>query len=231
MKKCEAIIQKAITEGRTALLLDEAMQICNLHHIPMPEFYLTLSKDEALEKAKKIGYPVALKIVSAQILHKSDSGGVVLNIRDDEELKVGYEKTMAIPKEKLAGILVEKMMPSAIELIIGGIRDSQFGPAVMFGIGGIFTEVYNDVAFRIAPIGKIDAMDLIQEIAGGKLLESIRGKTIDTSSIADALLNISHLMTEHEEINQIDLNPVLAYSDSLCAVDARIILEEKKEGR
>lgn len=232
MKECETIIQKVLKEGRSFLLANEAQQVCNLHGIPTPKSYLALSVNEAVLKAKDIGFPVVLKVISPQIIHKSDAGGVILNIRDEEELEVEYGKLVAEvsrrePLAKIEGVLIEKMMPTSTEVIVGGIRDRQFGPAVMFGIGGIFTEIYDDVAFRVAPIDKIDALSLIHELKGSKVLEGTRGKPpADLNSIINVLISVSNLMMEHDAVSQLDLNPVIVYSDSACAVDSRIIIRE-----
>ncbi|HLN45257.1 MAG TPA: acetate--CoA ligase family protein [Candidatus Sulfotelmatobacter sp.] len=233
MRDCEIIIQEALKEGRPSLLANEAQQICDFHNIPTPKSVLTSTIEEAVLKAKEIGFPVTLKIVSPQIIHKSDVGGVILDIKDEQELKNQYNKMITdIPKlaptAKIIGVLVSKMMPSATEVIIGAIRDSQFGPSVMFGIGGIFTEIYNDVAFRVAPIEKIDALNLIHDIKGSQILEGVRGRSpANIDAIVNILLNVSDLMMEHDRINQLDLNPIMAYSDSACAVDTRIVVKQK----
>jgi acyl-CoA synthetase (NDP forming) len=235
MKDCEIIIQNALKEERP-LLMNEAQQICNLHHIPTPRSDKASNVNEAVLKAKEIGFPVVLKIISPQILHKSDVGGVILNVRDEKELEVQYEKLLLEigkrePSAKVLGVLIEKMMPPSTEVIVGGIRDSQFGPSIMFGIGGIFAEIYDDVSFRVAPIDKIDASNLIHELKGYKILKGARGKPpADLDSITNILTNVSDLMMEHEAINQLDLNPVIAYSDSACAVDSRIIIKQTGGG-
>jgi succinyl-CoA synthetase beta subunit len=236
MKECETIIQEVLKEGRSFMLVNEAQRVCNLHGIPTPKSYVTLSANEAVLKAKDIGFPVVLKVISPQIIHKSDAGGVILNIRDEEELEVEYGKLVAEvsrrePSAKIEGVLMEKMMPTSTEVIVGGIRDRQFGPAIMFGIGGIFTEIYDDVAFRVAPIDKIDALNLIHELKGSKILEGIRGKPpADLNSIINILISVSNLMMEHDAVSQLDLNPVLVYSDSACAVDSRIIIRQTEGG-
>ncbi|MGD0331065.1 MAG: acetate--CoA ligase family protein [Nitrososphaeria archaeon] len=237
MRGCETIIQKALNEGRSFLLIDEAELICNLHEIPTPKFYVASDVDDAIAKAKEIGFPVVLKVISPQILHKSDVGGVVLNVSDEKELKLDYEKMVADvgkigPSIEVKGIAVEEMMPPSTEVIIGGIRDSQFGPAIMFGIGGIFTEVYDDVAFRVAPIDRVDALNLIQELKGVKILEGFRGKPpVNLDSIVTVLVKVSDLMIDHNTISQLDLNPVIVYPDHVCAVDCRIIIEQKEGGK
>jgi succinyl-CoA synthetase beta subunit len=236
MKECETIIQKVLKEGRSFMLVNEAQRVCNLHGIPTPRSYVTLNTNEAVLKARESGFPVVLKVISPQIIHKSDAGGVILNIRDEEELEVEYGKLVAEvsrrePSAKIEGVLMEKMMPTSTEVIVGGIRDRQFGPAIMFGIGGIFTEIYDDVAFRVAPIDKIDALNLIHELKGSKILEGIRGKPpADLNSIINILISVSNLMMEHDAVSQLDLNPVLVYSDSACAVDSRIIIRQTEGG-
>ena len=233
MKECETIIQKALREERFSLLPSEAQQIGIFHNIPLPESYIASNVNEAAAEAKKIGYPVALKIVSPTILHKSDAGGVALNISDDQELRLQYEKmTYQVakrePTAKILGVMVQEMIPPSTEVIIGAIKDSQFGPSIMFGIGGIFTEIYNDVAFRVAPIDRIDARNLIHSLKGSRILEGTRGKpTADIEALAKMLVNVSNLVTEHNAISQLDLNPVMAYSNSVCAVDFKIILNKK----
>jgi acyl-CoA synthetase (NDP forming) len=236
MKECETIIQRVLKEGRSFMLANEAQQVCNLHHILTPRSYITLSAKEAVLKAKDIGFPVVLKVISPQILHKSDAGGVILNIRDEEELKAEYEKLVAEvgrrePSAKVVGILVEKMMPTSTEVIVGAVRDRQFGPSIMFGIGGIFTEIYDDVAFRVAPIDKIDALNLVHELKGSKVLEGARGRPpADLGSVINVLIDVSNLMMEHDAISQLDLNPVIVYSDGVCAVDSRIIIGQAEGG-
>jgi acetyl-CoA synthetase (ADP-forming) len=230
MDECKIIIEKVLQENRFALLLDEAQRICDLHHIPTPKSNVVLHADEAVEGAKAIGYPVVLKIISPQILHKSDIGGVILNVRDEEELRIGYKNLIGEtqrrdPSARIVGVLVEKMMAPSTELVVGGIRDNQFGPAVMFGMGGVFAEVYNDVVFRVAPLDRIDALNMIHGLKASKVLEGIRGKpAVDSDSIINVIVNVSDLLLEHETISQLDLNPVIAYPTSVCAVDCRIIL-------
>jgi acyl-CoA synthetase (NDP forming) len=236
LKECENILQKALNEGRPSLLIHEAQQICKLHHIPTPISNVVHSVEEAVSRGNQIGFPVVLKVISPQVLHKSDVGGVVLGINDETSLKADYPKLINAvgknaPEAKVLGVLIEKMMSPATEVIVGGIRDSQFGPSIMFGMGGIFTEVYDDVAFRVAPIDKIDALNLIHELRGSKILKGIRGKPpADIDALVDVLLNVSNLMLQHSVINQLDLNPVIAYSNAVCAVDSRIVLQQNKGG-
>ena len=237
MKECETIIQNVLKESRSLLLANEAKQICDRHDIPTPPSYVTSGVNEAVLKAKVLGFPVVLKVMSPQILHKTDVGGVILNIQDEEELTIEYDKLLMdvsrrAPHARITGVLVEKMMAASTEVIIGGIRDRQFGPSIMFGIGGIFTEIYDDVAFRVAPIDKIDALNLIHELKGSKILAGARGKPpADLNLLIKALMSVSNLMREHNAISQLDLNPVIAYPDGVCAIDSRIILEQTEGDR
>jgi acetate---CoA ligase (ADP-forming) subunit beta len=236
MEECEKIFQQALQEGRSSLLLSEARKVCNLHHIPTPNYYFAKSLEETVKKGHQLGFPVVLKILSPQISHKSDVGGVILNTKNEDELKHCYKNLInQVNKNKptadILGVVVEKMLPPSIELIVGGIKDSQFGPCVMFGMGGIFAEVYDDVAFRVAPLDEIDISILIDEIKGSKILKGFRGKPpMDRDSIEKILLNVSSLMIKHNEITQLDLNPVIVYPDSAIAADSRIVLHQTNGG-
>jgi len=236
MKECEKIIEKALKEKRASLQIDEAQRICALHQIPTPKYYVAKSVDEAVEKASEIGYPIALKIISPQIIHKSDVGGVILNVGNEMELRTQYEKlTTDIrnkdPSATIAGVMIEEMIHPSIEVVIGGIVDNQFGPAVMFGVGGIFTEVYDDVVFRVAPIDRIDALNMIRGLRGSKILEGTRGEPpADINSIVDVLTRVSNLILEHRAINQLDLNPVIVFPKGVYAVDSRMIIASMKAG-
>ena len=221
MIECESLFKNALEEGRSSLLENEAKQICNLHHIPTPPHHVATNVGEAVEKAHETGFPVVLKIISPQILHKTDIGGVILNINDEQELKTRYSTLLSEmerkkPSAEIRGVLIEKMMPPSTEVIVGGLCDSQFGPSIMFGIGGIFTEIYEDVTFRVAPIDRGDALQMISELKGSKLLEGVRGNPpADIEAIIHVLLNVSKLMMEHDEVDQLDLNPVIVYKEGL----------------
>ena len=237
MKECDSIIRKALKEGRNSLLIHEAGRICELHNIPIPKSYVAKNARDAVSRIDEVGFPVALKIISPQILHKSDVGGVILSVNSVEELRSAYSRliagvTMHEPEAEILGVFVEKMMPASTEVIVGGIRDRQFGPSVMLGIGGIFAEVYGDVAFRIAPIDRVDAFNLIHELKGSKLLEGARGKPpADLDALVDVLIKTSDLMVEHSTLSQLDLNPVIVYQKGACSVDFRMVLEKENRGK
>jgi len=229
----KTIIENAIKEGRRKLLEHEAFEVIRAYGIPAPETGLAKTPEEAAELADKIGYPVVLKIVSPDISHKSDVGGVILNVNSKEEAVEAFNKIQENVKAKatgarIVGILVQKMAPKGLEVIIGGLRDNIFGPVVMFGIGGIFVEVLRDVSFRIAPLSEEDAIEMMKEIKASKLLEGYRGQPpVDKKSLAKIILGVARLLEENPEMESIDLNPVMAYPDKAIVVDARVILRLK----
>ncbi|HDI73541.1 MAG TPA: acetyl-CoA synthetase, partial [Candidatus Korarchaeota archaeon] len=168
--------------------------------------------------------------VSPDVLHKSDVGGVRVNLKNEEEVRAAYRSIIEnvkqrVPNARITGILVQEFAPPGLELIIGLVRDPQFGPTVMFGLGGIFVEVYKDVAFRVAPLSEEDADSMIREIKAYRLLTGFRGmEPVDVGALKDALIKAGQVGLEHEEIAEMDLNPVIAYPKGLKVVDARVIL-------
>jgi acyl-CoA synthetase (NDP forming) len=226
------IIKNALNEGRTKLLEHEAFQVIKYYGINSPDVVVVRNGEEARSLADKIGYPVALKIVSPDISHKSDVGGVKLNLKSPEEVGRAVDemlktvKTKA-PSARLVGVLMYRMAPQGLEVIVGGVRDGIFGPVVMFGLGGIFVEVLKDVSFRVSPIRMEDALEMLREIKSYKVLEGYRGQPpVNKDAIAEIIVKTSKLLEENPEIESIDLNPVMAYPDSAMAVDARIILKK-----
>lgn len=171
----------------------------------------------------KLKYPVALKVCSREILHKTDVGGVRLAIKDYDELEKAFNVfKKKFPKENL---LVEEMVDKGVEIIIGLVNDPTFGLSIMFGIGGIFTELYKDVVFRVVPIDNYDARKMVEEIKGKKLLEDFRGIKSNKKFVVDLLLNVSKIGQELiDKIDQMDLNPVFIYENNYCVVDAKLIL-------
>jgi len=234
MKSVEEIIERALSQRRKWLLEPEAKEICRQFQIPVPEFGVAVSKEEAVNLANKIGYPVVLKIISPQVIHKSDVGGVVIGLKSDIEVREAYDRIIErvrkkVPDARVEGVLVEKMYPSDVEVIVGMTKDPQFGPAIMFGLGGIFVEVLKDVSFRIVPVNEEDAREMIQEIKAYPILAGVRGKEQrDIDAIVKIILKVSELVSRYEQINQLDLNPIFVYEKGrgAVAVDARIILEE-----
>lgn len=233
MPSIQEIVETARSEKRTYLLENESKAIVRLYKIPVTEFAVAESEEAAVQAAERIGYPVVLKILSPDIIHKSDAGGVLINLRRTEEVRAGYKAVIANARKyksdaRIVGVVVQEFAPAGIEVIIGSVKDPQFGPALMFGLGGIFVEVLKDVSFRVAPITAYDAEEMIKEIKGFPILAGARGKEAgDIDALVKILLQVSKLVTEHPEISQLDLNPVFSYPKGAKCVDARIILEEK----
>lgn len=225
------IIQNALHRKQYTLLEPEAMQIIRAYGIPVPAYIMVSSPEEAIQAASFIGYPVVLKIVSPEIVHKTDAGGVKSGINSDKGVKVAYNEIIEnikrkIPKAGICGVLVEEMAESSIEIIVGGLRDPQFGPVVMFGMGGIFVEVFRDVSFRIVPVDEHEALDMIRDVKGARVLKGIRGqKPLDIYAVIATILRVSDIMVTLEEIQEIDINPIFVYPEGVKAVDAKIILK------
>lgn len=231
MKSTDTIIGQARKEGRKALLEPEAKAICIDYNIPVTKFEVAKNEKEAVLFAEKIGFPVVLKIVSPDILHKSDAGGVFVNVKSKEEAKITYGKILANTKNykenaKIVGVLVQEMAPQATEVIIGSIKDPQFGQTLMFGLGGIFVELLKDVTFRVAPITEQEAAEMVVGVKAYPLLNGYRNTPVaDVKALVNILLQVSNLVMDHQEIKELDLNPIMAYGKGAKTVDARIILE------
>lgn len=231
MTKTSEIISTAYREKRKSLLEPEAKTICQEYNIPVTKVKLAKNIDQALKFAHEIGYPIVMKIVSPDIIHKSDIDGVILNLTTQAATIEAFNAIINNvrkhkPKARIIGVLIQEMAPSSTEVIVGAIKDNQFGPTIMFGLGGIFVEILEDVAFRVAPITKRDAENMITEIKAYPVLKGYRNQpAVDTKAIADIIFNTSRLITDHQEIKELDLNPIMAYENGAKTVDARIILE------
>lgn len=230
MTKAE-ILAKARKEKRTLLSEIESKELLKAAKIPVVETKLATSKTEAMELAKKMGFPVVMKIVSPNVAHKSDAGGVKLGIQNATQAGRAYSEILVsvkkhYPKAKIVGITVQKMAKQGIEVIIGMTKDAQFGPVIMFGLGGILVEVLKDVSFRIVPMTKRDAAEMITEIKGFPILKGYRGQDpADIPYLEELIVKVSDFVDKNPEIKELDLNPVFAYKSGALAVDARIILE------
>lgn len=225
------IFSRVRKEGRKFLLEPEAKTVCRAYGIPITDFKLAKNGAEAVKFAEKIGYPVVLKIVSPDIIHKSDVGGVIVNLEDGKDVQSAYKQIMDSvkrhkPNAKIVGVLVQEMAPQSTEVIVGATKDPQFGPTLMFGLGGIFVEILKDVTFRIAPITEDEAREMITAVKAYPLLKGYRNTPLaDIEAIVEILLNTSRLVMEHQEIKELDLNPIMVYEKGAKTVDARIILE------
>ena len=213
---------KKITSRKGPLAENEVKDLLKAYKIPTTK-YRVINKKEDLDKID-LGFPVALKVCSNKILHKTDVGGVKLNIGNKEELEKTFKEfRKKFPKENL---LVDQMVDKGIEIIIGLVQDPTFGLSIMCGIGGIFTELYKDVTFRVVPIDRYDAEQMIEEIKGKKLLEGFRNIPANKQMVIDLIMKVSKIGEElMDHIDQMDLNPVFVYADGLCVVDAKLILK------
>ncbi len=226
------IVENAIREGRRKLLEHEAYMLLEQYGLPVPRYGLARSPEDAVEIANEIGYPVVLKVVSPDIVHKSDVGGVVVNVRSEEEVVNAYTRIVEnvkrrAPEARLYGILVQQMVPEGVEVIVGATRDPVFGPVVMFGLGGIFVEVLKDVSFRVVPLTEEDADEMIKEIKGYAVLKGVRGMPPrDIAALKKIILGVAKIMEDIEEIRELDLNPIMSYAEGEGAAiaDARIIV-------
>ena len=228
--KIDNIFQVAKAENRNFLFEHEAKMLCGLYGIPITKIEVAKNEDAAVAAAEKIGYPIVLKIVSPQVLHKSDAGGVIVGVTDEKGIREGYQKIISnikknVPTAVIEGILVQEMAPKGTEIIIGSTVDPTFGPTIMFGLGGIFVEILKDVSFRLAPITKDDAWEMLDEIKAKKMLDGPRGTAkADKETIVNILLSVSKMLMECPEIKELDMNPILVYEKGARAVDARVIL-------
>ncbi len=231
MKQTLKIINQARKEGRAALLETEAKAICAEYGIPVTRFKLAKNEQEAQEYAQELGYPIVLKIVSPDIIHKSEAGGVIVNLKNAQEVREAYRKILENAKKynanaKIAGVMVQEMAPKSTEVIVGAVKDPQFGQTLMFGLGGIFVELLKDVTFKVAPLTREDAQEMVTKVKAYPLLRGYRNTPpADTEALVEILLNTSRLVMERPEIKELDLNPIMAYERGAKTVDARIILE------
>ena len=229
-QKIQNIVESS--KGNPKVITEESSkEILSEYGIKVPQYALVTSSDEAVKKSKEIGFPLVAKIVSADILHKTDVGGVKVGLRSEDEVKKAFDDMYHRLKEKfdVKGVLLEKMVPNGVELIIGLQNDSQFGPSIMVGLGGIYTELLKDVSFRVLPITKDDAIKMLNSLRGRDILKGFRGsKTVNMDMISEAIVNIGTLGVDLAgKYESIDFNPVVVYPDGYFVVDAKIILKEK----
>ncbi len=216
--------QNVLTEVESKGLLKKA-------GIPVVEAKLARSKKEAISISKEMGFPVVLKINSPDVVHKSDSGGVKLGLANATQVGKAYNEIIssvkqAYPEAQIQGVSVQPMASPGVEVIVGMNKDPQFGPVIMFGLGGILVEVLKDVSFRIVPLTERDAREMIKEIKGYPILEGYRGqKPASIPKLENLIVKVSQFVEKNPQIKELDLNPIFAYPDKAVAVDARIILE------
>lgn len=226
----EAVLAAARSEGRTLLNEVEAKDVLRDAGVPVTNTTLAKSSAEAQAQAEAAGFPVVLKVVSPDIAHKSDAGGVKLNLKSKEEVAAAYDAIIAsctqhVPGANIVGVAVQHMAPAGTEVIVGMTTDPQFGPVMMFGLGGIMVEVLKDVSFRLVPIEEKDADQMISEIKGKPILDGVRGQPpADIAALKQAIMKVSAFVESHPEVQELDLNPIFAYPDGAIAVDARIVI-------
>jgi 3-hydroxypropionyl-CoA synthetase (ADP-forming) len=229
-QKIQSIVESS--KGNPKVITEESSkEILSEYGIKVPHYALVTNTDEAVQKSKEIGFPLVAKIVSADILHKTDVGGVKVGLNSEDEVKKTFDDMFYRLKEKfdVKGVLLEKMVPNGVELIIGLQNDSQFGPSIMVGLGGIYTELFKDVSFRVLPITKNDALKMLESLRGKEILRGFRGsKPINMDMLSEAIVNIGTLGVDMAgKYESIDFNPVVLYPDGYFVVDAKIILKEK----
>ena len=220
------IIETALKEGRTTLSEYESKQFLAAYQVPITREILVTDIADLEKATREIGYPIVLKGCSSEIAHKTEKGLIRVDIRNDDEAKSAFEAIMAGMDGGEGAILVQEMVKAERELVIGMTRDPQFGPCVMFGLGGIFTEILKDISFRIAPLEKRDALEMMQDIKAHKILEPIRGmEAADLEMLSEILITIGQIGLEHDNVKEIDINPVLLRKGKPIAVDALVVLQ------
>jgi len=222
------IIDQALKEGRFTLTEHESKQVLASYHLPVTREELVSSPPALLEAAGRIGYPLVIKGCSAAIAHKTEKGLIRVDVRNDEEATTAFrEISAAMNGASGEAILVQQLVKGPRELVVGLTRDAQFGPCVMFGLGGIFTEILKDTVFRVAPLEKQDALEMMQEIRASKILEEIRGMVpVDKDRLAEMLMTVGRIGIENDRIKEIDINPVIISGGKPVAVDALVVLQE-----
>lgn len=232
--KASKLISAAFESDRKSLLEYEAEEVARHYRIRVPESGLAQSEKQALEFAKKIGYPLVMKIVSEDILHKSDVGGVRTDINSQKDVSSSYKEILRNAKKsnrkaRIEGVLIQKSAPKNYEFVVGATRDPQFGPTVMFGLGGIYVELFKDVAFRLAPISEQESLEMMKDTKAYKLLTGFRGsKPLDTQAVAGTIRAVGELMIHEPQVESVDINPLFVYPKGALAVDVRIMLQQKE---
>jgi len=222
------ILNAAREQNRTTLSEFESAQLLTAFGIPTVKEILARDWDEVKKAAAKIGYPVVLKVCSPEVSHKTESGLVAVDLRDEADLETAFKRIGEASPVKDADYLVQEMVKGGRELVVGMVRDPQFGPCVMFGLGGILTEILGDVTFRPAPLDESDAMEMLMEIRGNKILGAVRGmEAVDLDSLVQCLMAMGRIGMAHEEIQAIDVNPLIVMGNSPVAVDALVILKKE----
>ena len=219
------ILEKALKEGRKTLSEHESKELLRTYDIPVTREIEAADETQALAAIHEIGFPLVIKACGPDLSHKTERGLVRVDIRNEEEAISAFHEIMKEVKDEGATVLVQEMVKGPRELVVGLTRDSQFGPCVMFGLGGIFTEILRDVSFRVAPIEKRDALEMMQEIKARKILDAVRGMpAADLDRLAEILIKMGNIGLEEESIKEIDINPLILWDSQPVAVDALVVL-------
>lgn len=214
---------------RRILAESEAKKVLKEYGIPVPEESIARSEEEALRIARRIGYPVVLKLISPDILHKSKANCVLMNVESEEGVAIGYREIIKRAKKyksgvNIQGVLVQKKIEQGREIKLGAIRDETIGPAVVFSLGGLFSDILGDITYRIAPVSKEEALKMMKEISAYSILEGAAGERSDLHALAETIEKLSRLVMEREEIAEMDLDPLFVYEKGVLAVDAKMML-------
>jgi len=219
------IIKKALEKGQTTLSEHESKEVLKAYGIRVTREIETSEPDAFLKAVREIGFPLVIKACGAKLSHKTERGLVRVDVRSEQEASKAFEEIMKEVSADGGLVLVQEMVKGPRELVVGLTRDPQFGPCVMFGLGGIFTEILKDVSFRVAPIEKRDAMEMMQEIKARKILDAVRGMpAADLDELAEILIKVGNIGVEHEQVKEIDINPVILAGSKPVAVDALVVL-------
>lgn len=225
MVESAKIIEKALKEGRSVLSEHESKELLRIYEIPVTREIVVKTQEELTKATREIGYPLVMKGCSPDLAHKTEQGLVKVDLRNDEEALAAFQEIMAGMQDQQKAVLVQELVKGSRELMVGLTRDAQFGPCVMFGLGGIFTEILKDISFRVAPIEKRDAKEMMQEIKGHKILGNVRGMPeADLEELCDILIRVGEIGLENEAIKEIDINPLILSGNRPVAVDALVVL-------
>src|SRR5579859_1338686 len=225
------VLDRVKADKRASLTPAESKILCDAYNIPLPREALATSAKDAARMAAEIGFPVVIKIVSPDILHKTDAGGVIVGVKTAAEAEQAYETIVRSaaaykPGAKIAGVQIQQMLTGGQEVIVGALTDPSFGKVVAFGLGGVLVEVLKDVTFRLAPASEADALSMIDGIAAAEILRGVRGAPpADRAAIAKIIVAVSHLAADFPEIQELDLNPVFTRADGATAADVRILMD------
>lgn len=225
MDESVKIIEKALKEGRGVLSEHESKELLRAYEIPVTREIVVKTQEELKKATGEIGYPLVMKGCASDLAHKTEQGLVKVDLRNDEEALAAFQEITTNMQDQTKAVLVQELIKGSRELMVGLTRDAQFGPCVMFGLGGIFTEILKDISFRVAPIEKRDAEEMMQEIKGRKILGNVRGMpAADLEKLTEILIRVGEIGLENDAIKEIDINPLILSGDRPVAVDALVVL-------